>query len=1153
MLPVSDTTDISVAADIAQADVTNNAPVFTDNSLTQGTVVEDATVVMDVEGDSIISNGGFESGNLDGWIVEGDTSAVAVEGGATSGNFQVGVQPTDTVTLLTQNATLGAGNRYFIRFSVQGGSADSTVSTLIGGIPIFTLDSASYPDVTPIEIEIFAGMDFPGVGLSFQGSGAAWHIDDFEVVPVTSTEVIPASETTSGTLEFTDADVADVHAIAVAPRSGDYLGTFGLALTDSTNTGTGYIDWNFSVENNAIAFLNDGESLTQIYDVTIDDGHGGTVTQAVTVTIDGHGHANVSPVAVDDTAHIQEDGAGTVTGNVLDNDSDPDAGTLLSVTNAGQFQGEFGTLTLAADGSYTYALDESAAQHLGQGQVASDSFGYSISDNATPNPLGASAVLAIDIEGSNDAPVAADDVADVAEDGTLVATGNVLANDSDPDAGSTLAVLSPGTFESAYGTLNLAADGSFTYLLNDSAGAVQGLSEGEVVTDTFAYAASDGLASSPATLSIRITGSNDAPIANADVASAQEDGGPITLAASDLLANDTDADTGDSKAIVAVSVSDSGAGVALVDGNIVYTPGTLFQSLGQGATATDSFTYTMADGSGAQSSATVAVTVTGVNDAPVLAVPIADRSINAGTAFSLTVGVDTFTDVDAGDTLAFSSTLSNGDALPSWLVFDPLTRTFSGTPGTDDAGNLVLRVNATDSAGASAFDEFALEVVAPAGKTIIGTNCSDTLVGTDFDDVIDGRGGADFMRGGRGDDKYYVDSTCDVVREYAGQGTDTIFSTVTYTLPDNVENITLLGCGDIGATGNALDNVLTGNHRNNALAGGAGNDILDGGAGADTMTGGSGDDTYVVDNAYDKVIESAGGGSDTVRSSISFALGSYVENLILTGSAAINGTGNSAANLLVGNSGINILTGAAGNDIIQGLAGNDVLSDSSGRTLFDGGAGNDALTGNSGNEMFIGGIGNDTITTGTGADIIAFNAGGGQDLVNASTGSDNVLSLGGGIDYADLKLTRSGTNLVLQTGGTDQITFKDWYSGTSNRSVGKLQVFTEAMPGFNQNSSNPLLDNKVEQFNFTALANAFDAAGQVSGWALTNALLSAHLSGSDTEAIGGDLAYQIGKNGTLSGIGLTPAQDVLNGSQFGSGAQTLRPIEDLQKGQTRLS
>ena len=89
--------------------------------------------------------------------------------------------------------------------------------------------------------------------------------------------------------------------------------------------------------------------------------------------------------------------------------------------------------------------------------------------------------------------------------------------------------------------------------------------------------------------------------------------------------------------------------------------------------------------------------------------------------------------------------------------------------------------------------------------------------------------------------------------------------------------------------------------------------------------------------------------------------------------------------------------------------------------------------------------------------------------------------------------------------------------------------------------------------DFAALANAFDAAGQVNGWALTNALLSAHLSGSDSAAIGGDLAYQYGLNGSLTGIGLTPAQQVLSAPQFGASSQTLRPLQDLQQGQIRLS
>ena len=96
--------------------------------------------------------------------------------------------------------------------------------------------------------------------------------------------------------------------------------------------------------------------------------------------------------------------------------------------------------------------------------------------------------------------------------------------------------------------------------------------------------------------------------------------------------------------------------------------------------------------------------------------------------------------------------------------------------------------------------------------------------------------------------------------------------------------LALTGTGKISGTGNALNNLLIGNSAVNTLNGGAGNDRLDGGAGADSMTGGAGDDTYVVDNASDKTIESAGGGFDTVESSITWTLAAEVERLFLTGS-----------------------------------------------------------------------------------------------------------------------------------------------------------------------------------------------------------------------------------------------------------------------------
>ncbi len=439
-------------------------------------------------------------------------------------------------------------------------------------------------------------------------------------------------------------------------------------------------------------------------------------------------------------------------------------------------------------------------------------------------------------------------------------------------------------------------------------------------------------------------------------------------------------------------------------------------------------------------------------------------------------------------------------------------------------------------------------------NVLIGNRADNTLLGGAGNDTILGGGGVDTMAGGSGDDTYTVDSVTDVVTEMDGEGTDLIQSSVTLPpLVDNVENLTLTGTTAINGMGNVLDNVITGNSGKNTLTGYGGNDTLIGLAGGDTMIGGYGDDIYVVDAANDVVIENFAEGSDTIQSIVGWTLSANFENLILTGAAAINGTGNAVANLLVGNTGNNALIGLAGNDILQGLAGNDILNDNAGNTLFDGGAGTDIMNGSAGNEMFIGGLGNDTITTGAGADIIVFNAGGGQDIVNASTGEQNVLSLGGGIGYGGLTFTKSGKNLILKTGGTDQITFKDWYAQASNRSVATLQIFTEAMSGYNPTGGSTLLDNKVEQFNFTELANAFDTAGQVNGWALTNALLATNQWSSDTEAIGGDLAYQYGLNGNLAGIGLAQAQQVLNAPQFGSGAQTLRPAAELQQGQIRLA
>ena len=222
----------------------------------------------------------------------------------------------------------------------------------------------------------------------------------------------------------------------------------------------------------------------------------------------------------------------------------------------------------------------------------------------------------------------------------------------------------------------------------------------------------------------------------------------------------------------------------------------------------------------------------------------------------------------------------------------------------------------------------------------IGNSLDNTITGNDAANVINGEGGADTMIGGAGDDTYYVDNPGDRVIEHLNGGHDAVVSAVTFNASgQDIETLTLSGTASVDLTGNELANHLTGN-------GGA--NRLDGGVGADVMAGGKGDDTYIVDNAGDTISELKGEGTDVALSSVSYTLHGYIENLTLTGSHAIDGTGNSIANTLVGNDRANSLSGLGGNDVIDAGAGNDII---------------------------IGGVGQDFMSGGTGADRFVFSSG----------------------------------------------------------------------------------------------------------------------------------------------------------------------------------
>jgi Ca2+-binding RTX toxin-like protein len=265
--------------------------------------------------------------------------------------------------------------------------------------------------------------------------------------------------------------------------------------------------------------------------------------------------------------------------------------------------------------------------------------------------------------------------------------------------------------------------------------------------------------------------------------------------------------------------------------------------------------------------------------------------------------------------------------------------------------------------------------------------------------MLDGGLGNDTMLGGAGNDSYAVNATTDVVTELANEGIDTVQSTVTLTLTSlNLENLTLTGTGLINGTGNANDNVLIGNGANNTLTGATGNDTLDGGLGNDTMVGGAGNDIFVVNVATDVTTENANEGTDTVQSAVTWTLGTNLENLTLTGSSVINGTGNASANVLVGNAAANVLSGLAGADTLDGGAGNDTLNGAAGADTY----------------LFVRGAGVDTV----------------QDNDSTAAVKDRV-QFAAGITQADLSYRKVGNNLEATIiGSADKIVVQDWYLGT---------------------------------------------------------------------------------------------------------------------------
>lgn len=369
---------------------------------------------------------------------------------------------------------------------------------------------------------------------------------------------------------------------------------------------------------------------------------------------------NAAPVAVNDP-----DGS-SGGGDVIENDSDPEGSVIvvktvrhIEVVEGGQevpgppvtvsaagatIEGTYGTLTIHPDGTYTFSPHGETYDSLAEGVGAIDKFQYTISD---PFGATATAVLSINLTGVNDAPVAVSDTANSAEGGSA---GNVLANDTDPDTGDAISVVSArhvygegsgeptpitgegGTaIEGTYGTLYLHTDGTYTFEPNAT---FDSLPNGQQFVEKFEYTIEDehGVEAS-AILSINLTGANDAPVATDDTAQ----NGPEGFPAGTVLANDADPE-GDaisvtkvqhwvngepSGELITVNIEGStpiegtyGTLFLNADGTYTFEPNEAFASLSEGVDAIDQFQYTVTDEHGAASTAVLSVNLTGVNDAP---------------------------------------------------------------------------------------------------------------------------------------------------------------------------------------------------------------------------------------------------------------------------------------------------------------------------------------------------------------------------------------------------------------------------------------------------------------------------------------------------------------------------------------------------------
>jgi VCBS repeat-containing protein len=761
----------------------------------------------------------------------------------------------------------------------------------------------------------------------------------------------------SGSVSATDVDTGSALSYSLAGA-----GTPPAGLTFNA-------DGSFSFDASAHQDLGDGESRVLDVAYTVSDQLGASSAATLTITVTG---TNDAPRAQAASFALSEDGP-TLRGNLIASDVDANAVLSFALTSASP-----PGLSLQSDGSFSFDPADPSYQSLADGQTLTLNIPYSVTDE---HGATATASLSITLTGANDvAVVSGVAVGAVEEDAaSSLSSGMLLVHDADTGQAS---FIEQTGVAGTYGSFSLAADGAWTYSLDNAAAQVQALDLDQSVTESFNVTSADG--STTSTVVITIAGSNDAPITRADLVTTAEDAA-LTISAADLLRNDSDSDAG--AAIGIASVQDAVGGTVALDssGNVVFVPAAHHAGPA-------SFTYTIGDGAGGTSTARVDVNVAAVADAPGLLAQASHFSLRPGSASISTLPAIPQATLEA--TLGLTSGQLDGFSPPSGV--SPVT---TNDPGpVDVTGGKLTSYTLNLAAGHSAnfnwqffngensatfinlgYNDMAVLVVTdPSGaRQLVQLSSSEQTGPNTNGAAVDASGTYRFTATTAGEYRFawLVVNGNDVTGNSSlsvATPSITIGST-TYGMPMPVS----FGAGLLDQDGSeSLSVSVSGVPSGAAFSSGT---DLGGGTWSFTSAQLSGLQ-FLPPVGFSGTVnlslsatatEQSNGASATstqnvalvVETTTSSAMGTQIADTLVgtTANDHIQGFGDS-----------DVLSGGDGNDLIYGDAGTDTLNGGNGRDVLFGGVGNDSLNAGVGDDRLSGGAGNDGLTGGLGSDVFAW-------------------------------------------------------------------------------------------------------------------------------------------------------------------------------------